>query len=322
MLPAPPYDFTPLRDFRRKGSASLGTAAVFTIRELQEKQAWVHDWYVEQGEKPVPFVGRFSLRNSPATVAADMLKELGIQPPHYSDPMKDWLAKAEVKGIFISRSSYIHSRMTLDRAEFQGFAIADPVAPFIFINTEDWRSAQLFTLVHELAHLWLAQTGISSDVSPSRADEKEIDPVERFCNQAAAIALMPEDFMNTIPGAAFDAQDEVNRLAKMCGVSSLAFLIRARQLDLLSVSKFDRLKKDADVAFRSYVEKEEARQLAAKQRGGGPDPYRMRTYRNGLSFSRLVMDAFRGGVIPPTLASRLLRTRINDFTKMEKFAYP
>ena len=321
MLPTPPYDFTPMRDFRRKGSAPLGTAAVFTIRELQEKQTWVHDWYTEQGEKSLPFVGRFSLRNSPATVAADILKELGIQPPHYSDPMKSWLGKAEAKGIFVSRSSFIHSRMTLDSDEFQGFAIADPIAPFIFVNTDDWQSAQLFTLTHELAHLWIAQTGISSDIGPSAADDNDIHPVERFCNQVAAIALMPAAFMNAIPKVAFTSLEEVYQIAKKCGISSLAFIIRARQLGLISPSTFDQLKKKADDAFHSYIDREEAKQLAAKSREGGPNPHRMRTYRNGLSFGRLVMDTFRGGMIPPTLASKLLGTKITDFAKMEKFVY-
>jgi transcriptional regulator with XRE-family HTH domain len=90
MLPEPPYDFTPLRDFRKRNSTPLTTASAFIIRELREKQAWVKEWQEEQGEKPKPFIGRFTLKSSPATVATDILKELGLDPPHYDQPMKGW----------------------------------------------------------------------------------------------------------------------------------------------------------------------------------------------------------------------------------------
>lgn len=324
MLPEPPYDFTPLRDFRRKGSTPLGTAATFIIRELREKQAWVRDWYAEQGESPLSFVGRYTMETKAAVVAEDILKELDIHPPHYADPMKEWLAKAERKGIFVSRTSYIHSHLTLNSEEFQGFVIADALAPFIFINTDDWATSQLFTLVHELVHIWIAESGISNDVQPFMEKEEDLDPVERFCNQVAAIALMPKDYMvqaaNT--GTGLGTSEELRRLAQAYGVSSWAFLVRLRELELISTQRYRRLKSQEEEAFREFQAREDARKPVSGKHKGGPDPHRMQVYRNGLSFSRLVMDAFRGGLIPATLASSLMGAKISDFSKLEKFAYP
>jgi Zn-dependent peptidase ImmA (M78 family) len=220
-----------------------------------------------------------------------------------------------------SRTSYLHSYLTLNSDEFQGFAIADPLAPFIFINTEDWAASQLFTLVHELAHLWIAESGVSCEIHSDLQDEVDLDPVERFCNQVAAIALMPKAYMDQLPSEVFGDAQEVFSQAKSLGVSSFAFLIRARQLDLVSANRYQRLKKEAEAAFREFVEKEDKKIKTSEEKRGGPDAHRIRAYRNGLSFSRLVMDAFRGGLIPPTLASRLLGAGINDFEKMEKFAY-
>ncbi len=322
MLPKPPFDFTPLRDFRRKGAVPLGTAATFIIRELRQKQVWLKEWYESQGETPLVFVGRFSLRNSPATVAADIIRELGISPPYYTDPMKEWLSKAEAKGIFIARSSYIHSHLTLDSEEFQGFAIADPLAPFIFINTEDWNTAQLFTLIHELAHLWIAQSGISGEIGLNLIEDENADRVERFCNQVAAIALMPKDAVEAISTDSWRSSEAILALATQWGVSSFALLVRARQLGILSESRYNTLKKEAEEGFRRFEAKELAKKQKAGLSNGGPNPHRMQAYRNGLSFSRLVMDVFRGGLIPPTLASSLLGTKINEFAKLEKFVYP
>jgi len=322
MLPAPPRDFTPLRDFRRKNAVALTTGSIFIIRELQEKQAWTRDWYEEEGQEPLPFVGRFSMQDSPEVVAADLLKELDIHPPYYAHPMKEWVAKAEAKGIFISRTSFISSHLKLNSDEFQGFAIADALAPFIFINSEDWDASQLFTLVHELVHIWIAQSGISNEIGPESARDEQIDPVERFCNQAAAAALMPEGWMKNLPSSVFASADTVYQQERQCGISSFALLVRARSLDIVTETKYGQLKKEADQAFLAYQLKEEKKKANLKDREGGPNPYRLRANRNGLQFSRLVLDAFRGGFIQPTQASNLLNTPINHFPKLEAYVYP
>ncbi|HEV9035609.1 MAG TPA: XRE family transcriptional regulator, partial [Puia sp.] len=228
MLPAPPRDWTPLKDFRRRSAIPFTTATEFLIRDLRVKQTWASEWNREQGEAPVPFVGRFTLRHSPAKVAADILKELDIHPPNYANPLKEWLTKAELKGIYISRTSYLNSHLTLDSEEFQGFAIADPMAPLIFINTDDWDTAQLFTLVHELAHVWIGETGISNEVALNFKSLNNIDQVERFCNQVAGIALMPDGFVSVLPASTFTSLEEVLAQARRCGVSGFALLVRAR----------------------------------------------------------------------------------------------
>lgn len=166
-LAEPPRDFQPLKDFRTKGAKPLGTGSVFIIREIQEKQAWISEVNQEDEEPKAAFVGRFSIRDNPGAVADDILRTLRIEPGNYqTTPMREWIDKAESAGIFISRTSFINSHLTLDAGEFQGFAIADPHAPFVFINSDDYDAPQLFTLVHEISHLWIAATGISNHVEP------------------------------------------------------------------------------------------------------------------------------------------------------------
>jgi Zn-dependent peptidase ImmA (M78 family)/DNA-binding XRE family transcriptional regulator len=326
MLPKPPRDFMPLQDFRRRSAVPLGTASIFIIRELREKQAWVRDWMEEQGEEPLSFVGRFSLKDSPAIVAADILQELDIHPLLYEKPMKEWLTKAENKGIYISRGSNLHHHLLLNSDEFQGFALADPLVPFIFINTEDWGSAQLFTLVHELAHIWIAQSGVSGEVGPEWMAEAEVDPTEMFCNRVAASALMPEQLVGGLDPTVFDTAASVLTAARKLGVSAFALLIRAKELGLIIPTKYNRLRMDAEQAFRAYEAKEEARnaarKAAAKEHQTGPSTHQLQANRNGLRFSRLVLDAYHGGDVLPTEASDLLGTKVSSFQKLEKYVYP
>src|SRR5690554_912511 len=181
-LPEIPRDFQPLQDFRKSGSKSLTTSSIFIIREIQQKQAWISDVYSENQEEKLDFVGRFSIEDDPQSVAKDILDTLKINPALYKtdNPIKEWIDAAESNGIFVSRTSFIHSRLKLDSEELQGFAIADAHAPFVFVNSDDWNAPQLFTLVHELAHVWIAESGISNEIEPQLRNKHKSHPVELF----------------------------------------------------------------------------------------------------------------------------------------------
>lgn len=323
-LPDVPRDFQPLEDFRRKTAKQLGTASVFIIREIQQKQAWISDLYRENNEDKLLFVGKYSIRSNPQVVAKDILDTLNIQPQIYSteNPIKEWIEKAESKGIFISRTSFIHSKLKLDNEELQGFTIADEYAPFVFVNSDDWDAPQLFTLVHELAHIWIAKSGVSNEIEPGLKNKDKLHPVELFCNEVAANALMPFSIMKGLDDSVFSSSKEVFRAAKKLGVSSLAVLFRALSLEIISLDKYRKLKKDADADFREFLIREEAKKVKQKEKKqGGPNYYMLLVNKNSHLFTKVVMDAFRGGVIQPTQASSLLNTQINNFSKLEAFLH-
>jgi Zn-dependent peptidase ImmA (M78 family)/DNA-binding XRE family transcriptional regulator len=323
-LPDIPRDFQPLQDFRRKTSKSLGTASVFIIREIQQKQAWISDLYRENNEKVLSFAGKYSIRSNPQVVAKNILDTLQIKPQSYltENPIKEWIEKAESKGIFISRTSFIHSRLKLDNEELQGFTIADEFAPFVFVNSDDWNAPQLFTLVHELAHIWIAVSGISNEIEPDSKYKDKLHPVELFCNEVAANALMPLQIMQRMETSVFSSSKEVFRASKKLGVSTFAFLFRALSLELISLDKYRKLRKDADTDFQDFLIKEDEKKMKQKEKKeGGPNYYMLLVNKNSHLFTKVVMDAFRGGFIQPTQASNLLNTQINNFSKLEAFLH-
>jgi Zn-dependent peptidase ImmA (M78 family)/transcriptional regulator with XRE-family HTH domain len=322
-LPDVPYDFTPLQDFRRSGAKELTTAAVFIQRELQQKQAWISDLHKENGEPPLPFVGRFSMNDVPATVAQDILRTLGINPESYTErtPFREWLLKAETAGIFISRTSFIHSSLKLDSDEFQGFAIADPHAPFLFINTEDWDRAQLFTLAHELAHIWIGASGISSEIDAEPTSISKSHPIERFCNAVAAHILMPDKAMERLSASQFSSSKSIAQMAERFGVSSLAFLIRAHGRGMVSDAAYHGMRSTLDKEFAAYLKEQAAKATNKPKSKDGPRYYLLQLNRNGRLFTQIVLDSFRSGIIQPTLASSLLNAPVNGFPKFEKYMY-
>lgn len=321
-LPDIPNDFQPLQDFRRRGSKSLSTASIFIIREMQQKQAWISELKEENNEPKLPFVGRFTIEDNPLRVAEDILATLDINPLEYKhhSPIMEWIDKAESIGVFISRTSFIHSRLTLDTSEIQGFAISNDYAPFIFINSKDWGAAQLFTLVHELAHIWIAQTGISNDIESVKNLKGIIHPVEAFCNEVAANALIPleyiTDFRNHI-----NTPNIVYQYSRKLGISSYAFIIRALRLNLITIDEYSSLKAQAEAGFQEYLEKEREKKAKQKEKDGGPSPYLLRLNKNGRLFTQFVLDAYKGGFVEPNIASFLLNTPTNKFPKLEAQLY-
>ncbi|MBK7426504.1 MAG: ImmA/IrrE family metallo-endopeptidase [Saprospiraceae bacterium] len=320
-LPDIPRDFQPLQDFRKSGSKALSTSSIFIIREIQQKQAWISEVNSENQEEKLPFVGRFSINDNPQKVANDILATLKINPAFYKtdNPIKEWIDAAESKGIFVSRTSFIHSRLKLDSEEMQGFAIADPYAPFIFVNSDDWNAPQLFTLVHELAHIWIAVSGISNEVEPLLNQKDKFHPVELFCNEVAANALMPKEIVIGFDTSAFQTSKGIFKVAKQLGVSSFALLVRALHLNIISTPAYQNLKKQADSEYLEYLRREEEKKASqkGKEKSGGPNYFLLQLNRNSRLFTQTVLDAFRGGFIEPTVASKLLNVQVNKFQKLE-----
>lgn len=326
-LPEVPRDFQPLQDFRKSGSKELTTSSIFIIREIQQKQAWISDVYSENNEEKLPFVGRFSLNSNPKDVADDILATLGINPVKYKtdNPIREWINAAESNGIFVSRTSFIHSKMKLDSEELQGFAIADEFAPFVFVNSDDWNAPQLFTLVHELAHIWIAATGISNEIEPEIANRDKFNPIELFCNEVAANALIPSEIILNIDRRVFKNSQDIFKTAKNFGVSSFAFLVRALNLQLVTNSEYRVLKRQAEIDYQAFLkreaEKKAALKLKQKEKPGGPNPYLLRLNKNSRLFTQVVLDALRSGFVQPTQASFLLGTPSNNFHKLEAQIY-
>jgi len=320
-LPDIPNDFQPLRDFRKSGSKSLTTSSIFIIREIQQKQAWISSVYAENHQEKLPFVGRFSINDNPQDAANDMLNVLNINPLQYNkeNPIKNWIDAAEAKGIFISRTSFIHSRLKLDSEELQGFAIADPHAPFVFVNSEDWNAPQLFTLVHELAHVWIAESGISNEVEPHLKQSDNLEPVELFCNEIAANALMPKEILLTLDPALFQSSKDVFKTSRRLGVSTFALLFRALNLNMIALHTYHKLKNQADIEFKDYLQREADKKAKQKEKDkqSGPNYFLLLLNRNSKLFTQAVLDEFRGGHIEPNLASNLLNVQVNKFSKLE-----
>lgn len=310
-LPEPPSGYMPVQDFRANPSQNYSTPLTFLIRELQEKQEWVKDFLQDEGKDPLEFVGRYSSESSVYEVVEDIKNTLSFDGYPSVDHLKYWIEKAESAGIYVSRTSNLHSRAVFSIDDFRGFALPDKFAPFVFINSKDSKAAQLFTLIHELAHLWLGSTALSDSIDISfRDDQTSFDPVEVFCNQVAATLLMPEDVIYKWLGNVEQIDDpQVLSTAKNLGVSKLALVTRMRNLEMINHSKYEDWREIMYQEYQEFLKQKEEKQQLQK---GAPSCYLLQAIKNGAAFSRLVISSMNAELISRSQASSLLGIKLNN----------
>jgi Zn-dependent peptidase ImmA (M78 family) len=193
-------------------------------------------------------------------------------------------------GVLVMCNGVVHNNnhRHLDPDEFRGFAMADDLAPLVFINGADTKSAQMFTLAHELAHIWLGESAVS-DAQPTSLPDQA---VERWCNQVAAELLVPLANIRMEYNARNELQTEVNRLARRFKVSTLVILRRIYDAEGLTREEF----------WRAY--EQELERLRAIPKGSGGNFYLTQAARvskrfaaalvaNTLEGHTLYHDAFR-----------------------------
>ncbi|MFN7547384.1 MAG: ImmA/IrrE family metallo-endopeptidase, partial [Pseudomonadota bacterium] len=296
-LPAPPQESLPIPDFRTLGLGVPRVSAnlLDVVYACQSRQAWYRDEALVNGETPLPFIGSVRLQSEPPAVAERIRRALGFSVieraacPTWAEALRLFIAQAEAAGVMVMVSGVVmnNNARHLDVREFRGFALADPLAPLVFINGADSKAAQMFTLVHELCHLWLGQSAVSD------GDPTTNVATERFCNAVAAETLAPASEFRAAWDPAFPLPELTARLARLFKVSTLVVLIRAREAGLL-----------ADDVFEAVyaAERDRVGEIDARGGGDGGDFYNTQNARLGGRFAAAVISSALEGRTPYTEA--------------------
>jgi len=244
-LKEPPEVKLDIPDFRTledKGVRRASTELVDTVDIAILRQDWYREYLIAEGEEPLAFVGSITPAMSIAKAAALIRDTMAIgtevrrQESTWEDALRVMVAHIEERGVLVMRNGVVGNNTSrpLSVEEFRGFAIADEYAPLIFINGADYLSAQMFTLAHELVHVFVKASGISNLQDTFSTDHA----VERFCNQVAAEVLVPEEELRPLHAAIAINGDPSDRLARHFKVSIMVMLRRMLDLELITKKDF------------------------------------------------------------------------------------
>lgn len=308
-LNEPPEDKIPIPDFRTVSDDTVDRPSPDlsdTIQLMQLRQMWMREWLNEQGNESLTFIESADVRRNPKSLAQEIRQTLELAP-EWAEQTANWEAALttlrramERIGILVFSNSVVglNNHRPLDPQEFRGFVLCDDIAPLVFVNDADSKSARMFTLAHELVHLWLGTGGIFNLINMLPAKE----PVERFCNEVAAEFLVPEFKLTEAWPKARKASDRFLLLAKQFKVSPVVVARRALDLKLISKPEFFRFY-EAD--RQDFLSRREQAKQKQKDKKSGPDFYTVQNARLGRPFSAAIVRATREGRILMREAYRL-----------------
>ena len=298
-------DFRRLSVARRPETEALIDALV---RNVTSRQGMVRALLEAEDETvPLPFVGSLSLSGSPSDAREGLRSVLGhdlTASDYYAqhDPRDAFAllrSKVEAAGVFvILKGDMGNYQSAIDVDAFRGFAIADDVAPFVVINDNDSVPAWSFTLLHEVVHLLLGQTGISGDTDPGTESE-------RLCNNIASEWMLPAETLRQVEiGRDVTVQQQrIGEFARPRNLSHTMVAYRLRRAGRLDQQTFNRLR----VVFREQWRNARDRQrVRAREADGGPSPYVVRRHRVGPALLEFTSRMLGSDALSITKAARIL----------------
>lgn len=290
-LSEPPDEDLPIADFRTRNNEPLRRPSpnlLDSVYSMQRRQEWMRNELVAHYEEPpLHFLRDFEITEDPKRVAQAMRDALGISDG-WAESVPNWYAalrhlrdKAEDAGILVVFNAVVgnNTHRKLDHNEFRGFALVDDYAPLIFVNCAEHKTEQIFTLAHELAHIFVGEPSISQfeDMQPTN------DETEKFCDRTAAEFLIPESQLHPFWNAAGFAKNPYLAIARKFKVSPIVAAWCALEYELIDRESF--------IGFYNEHQNEEWRSTQDK-RGGG-NFWLIQTWRIGPRFAAAVVRAVK-----------------------------
>jgi Zn-dependent peptidase ImmA (M78 family) len=300
-LAEPPKEAVPIPDFRTIADTTVRGPSpdlLDTVYLCQQRQDWYRDFARSAGEDRLLFVGSLRVGDDIGRAANTIRAALNFdlharaQMPTWTEALRRFIEQTDALGILVMVSGVVGSntRRKLNPKEFRGFALSDELAPLVFINGADSKAAQMFTLAHELAHIWLGETALSD----AQASAIPAQAIERWCNQVAAELLVPMEAFRAAHERGTELRAELDRLARRFKVSTLVILRRMHDSGSL-----------VGAAYWEAYESELSR-LREVAGGSGGDFYRSVGARASKRFARAVVTSALEGRSSFTEAFRLL----------------
>jgi Zn-dependent peptidase ImmA (M78 family) len=303
-LSTPPEEYLPIPFFRTDAATKTNINVYDTIISMQQRQDWLKNYLKDNNYEPISFVSKYKNNENISDILSDIRDTLGLEENWASSfntnekALEHITKKVEESGIIVTFNSIVgnNTKRPIRVDECRGFVLVDEIAPFMFINSADSKSAQLFTIVHELAHIW---TGHSAGFD-FRILQQVNDSIEILCDKIAAEFLVPEHLFNNF----WEGLQNITNTARYFKVSEI--VIARRALDTAKISKDQFLD-----FYDNYINHDFSRK--GKKKGG--DFYSTTRKRLSFSFANHINNAVKSGQLLYRDAYKLTNLKGSTFQK-------
>jgi len=304
-------DFRTLPDeYAQRDAALVDTL----LREVRARQEMVRSLLESEEEaEPLDFVASYDLRRGAEGLAAAITERLGFSLQHFRSGNGRGTTKgfaylrerAEAAGIFVLLIGNLGSHHSALNVElFRGFALSDKVAPFVVINDQDSERAWSFTLLHELAHIWLGQTGVSGG--------RPTSTIETFCNDVAGRILLPTaEIANEVALRGVSQDLVMARIHEIAELRQVSHSMVAYKLYRQGVIDHGMWSSVTAVFRQQWLNDKVAQRERARENEGGPSYYLVRRHRLGNRLLGLSKRMLSEGSLSPSKAAAILGVKPN-----------
>lgn len=311
-LPRPPDEELPVPDYRTRkdhGVRQPSPNLIETVFEMQRRKDWMREYLLDEGYGELAFVGSARVGEKIGPLAQRMRDVLNLAPD-WAEQQRNWEEalrflrdRIEMAGILIFTNGVVgnSTRRKLDPDEFQGFVFVDSICSLIFVNGADYKVAQMFTIAHELVHVWVGQSALFDLHATQPANIK----VEKYCNAVAAEFLVPAQKLTRAWATAPSGDAVFAALGRRFKVSPIVIARCAKDRRLISADEFFSF-------YQRYMRQEQKKEQARKP---GGNFWLTQNVRLGRRFGNAVITAAQEGRISYSEAYDLTRLYGDTFDK-------
>lgn len=315
-LQTPPVEEIKLLEYRTVDSIELANPSrnlIDTIHEMENVQDWMKDYRQDADFDTLEIVGSLKEKTDVKEISNQIRTDLGMPSDWYkntrtiSEAFNYVRGLLEYSGILVMLNGIVgkntHRALSID--EFRAFAMVDEWAPLIFINSADSDGAKLFSLFHEVAHIWIGENDLYND----RRNSKNVKDIEILCNSVASELMVPQEIFLEAweDNATADLKEKVYEITRWfkCGVAVIA----RKALDNKKINQkmYDEIVEEAIKAYRIMKENKEA---------GGGNYYNTMESRLDSAFVKAICFSVKSGRTSYTEAYRLTNTSRKTFSEV------
>ena len=307
----PDYDIK-IPFFRQQEDTPISTNTIAIIQTLERNQEWLKEYLIHEEYEPLEFVGKYKEDTPAKDIVNDIRNVLDLET--------GWTNKEESKEacfnslveklqkfrINVVSSSVVgnNTRRKIPLSECRGFVLVDEYSPFVFVHRDDYDNARIFTLLHEIAHIWLGESACFQNEDLLPYDDK----IEKKCNEIAGELLLTEEDFNTIWRTDKSIGENIKNIADEYNLSKFVCLIKAYKLEKINLPEYKQ-------NFHTLAKKVKK----GKSQGGG-NYYRNVPNRVGKVFLEYIQTALTNRSITFKSACNLTGLNLKTFdTYMDEY---